>query len=246
MSSSVIDSVAAAAVPPSSGIARIELLLASTTAAEADTELGRVAAACGLGAIGRPRDGATPWCGVPGDVTSAGVDLGGVLRHVAVIERRDGCARWWRGLAFVRHGHLLAAVPPPHAAIVIRPASGPAVLLAAPPPWPQDVLAALTRRAGAAALRSTAADRAGASSAPASSAWLVGLTFPHLLPPAAFVAQLLASAGVPVRRLVCPPDARPASRCWAELDPTPCADLTRALAALHRVHRVAGQSWAVL
>jgi hypothetical protein len=246
MSSSVIDSFAAAAVPPSSGIARVELLLASTTAAEADTELRRVAAACGLGAIGRPRDGATPWCGVPVDATSAGVDLGGVLRQVAVIERGDGCARSWRGLAFVRHGHLLAAVPPRHAAIVVRPVSGPAVLLAAPPPWPQDVLAELTRQAGAKALHSTAADGAGASSVPDSSAWLVALTFPHFLPPAAFVEQLLAGAGLPVRRLVCPPDATPASRCWAELDPTPCADVAHALAALHRVHRVVGQSWAVL
>jgi hypothetical protein len=261
MSSSVIQSVASvpvpaavpvttgavtAAAPGFHGIARVELLLAAATADEADTEIGRVAAACGLGGLGRPRDGVTPSFGVPTDAAPAAVDLGGVLRHVAVLERRDGFARWWRGLAVVPDRHLLAAVPPGHAALVIRPASRPAVLLATSPPWPEDVLAGVARFARDAAPRRKADDGADAWSAPRSSAWMVGLTFPHGLPPAAFVEQLIAGAGVPVRRLMLPPDSRPASRCWAELDPTPCADVARALAALHRVHRVVGQSWVVL
>lgn len=258
MSSSVLESAApvpvraavpvttGAGAPVSGGIARVELLLAAATADEADTELGRVAAACGFGAVVGSRDGATPSFGVPAEAVPAAVDLGGVLRHVAVIERRDGVVRAWCGLAVVPHGHLLAAVPPGHVAIVMHPASGRAMLLAAPPPWPVAVLTTVARRARAAAATPTAAGGTDVRLAPASPAWVVGLTFPHLPPPAAFVEQLLAATGVSVRRLVWPPEASPASRCWAQLAPTPRADVARALAALHRVHRVAGQSWVVL
>lgn len=261
MSSSVVQSVASvpvsaavpvttgavtAAAPGSHGIARVELLVAAATADEADTEIDRVAAACGLGAVVHTRHGAPPSLGGAVNVVPAAVDLGGVLRHVAVLERRDRFTRAWRGLAVVPQGHLLAAVPARHAALVVRPASGPPVLLATAPPWPDEVLQVAARLARATASHPLAGGRADAWSAPAPSAWMVGLTFPHQLPPAAFIEQLLAGAGAPVRRLVLLPDARPASRCWAQLHPTPCADVARALAALHRVHRVVGQSWGVL
>lgn len=244
MSSSVIESPASLQVH--AAVARVELLLAADTADEAVTEYGRVADACGLGAIGPPGDGAIVPSGVPADTAPSAADLGGLLRHVAVIEWRDGVARAWRDLAVVPHGHLLAGVKAGHAAVVIRPVSGPAVLLAASSPWPEEVLTLVTRLAGTAASPVTAAPGADPWPAPASPAWMVGLAFPHALPPAAFVGQLLAGAGVPVRRLVLPPDSRPASRCWAELHPAPRADVARALAALHRVHRVVGQSWLVL
>lgn len=180
------------------------------------------------------------------DAEQAIADLGGALRHVAVIERRGGATGAWRGLAVIPHGHLLAGVPDRHAAAVIHPHSGPAVLLATPSRWPDEVLALMARLATVPASSPTAPAGADAWPAPPSSSWVVGLTFPHALPPAAFIEQLLAGAGLSVRRLALPPASRPACRCWADLHPAPSADVARALAALHRVHRVAGQSSVVI
>jgi hypothetical protein len=233
--------------PPASrftGITRVEVLLTSS-ADESDAGLDRLAAACGFGAVVRPGDHSSASCGVPADAAPAALDPGGRLRHVAVIERCGPVARVWRDLAVVPHGHLLAGVPDGHAAVVIRRGCGPAVLLATPSPWPEEVLTVVAQVAHSAASRPRAA-AACAWSAPAFCAWRIGLAFPHVLPPPAFVMQLLAGAGLPVRRLMWPPDSTPASRCWAELAPAPRADVARALGALHRVHRVVGQAWAVL
>jgi hypothetical protein len=263
MSSSVIDSPAvapipvraegapvtsgagSAAAPPANGITRVELLLAAATEADADTVLRRVGAACAIGVPSRWSDREF-LRDVPADAAAAVSDFGGRLRRVAVIECRDGVGHAWRGVAVIPERHLFAGIPDGHPALVIHPTSGPAVLLAMPLPWPEDVLTLLTRVARAASSTAPAPSGTGRCPPPAPPAWVMALAFPHAVPPGPFVAQLLAAAGVPVRRLVLPPGMGPAGRCWAELHPAPRAAVARARAALHRVHRVVGQSWVVL
>jgi hypothetical protein len=235
--------------PPHGYRDRLDVLLdAWPSPADADAHLRAVAAAAWTA------DPARPWCadaaaGIavdPEDAAAAAV-LGARLRHVGIIERHDGGVRAWRGVAAVPAHHLLASVPDGHWAAVVGAGSPHAALVAVPVAAAAVAVGLIARVAGAWPARRGAAAEADTASAPAGGrSWLLRLRFGHAPPTPPFVEGLLVAAGLHVRQVSLAPASSRSAVGWAHVSASDPATVARAIAALHRVHRVAAHSWVVL
>jgi hypothetical protein len=178
---------------------------------------------------------------------AAAAAFGVRLCHVGTIEHCAAGLRAWRGIAALPARHLLAGVPAGHWAAVIGAGSGHQVLLAAPAATAADAVALVAGAIGPWPARPGAAANATAPSSTADScSWLMRLDFAHPVPAPEFVVTLLADAGLHARQVRTAPAPSPDTVCWADVSAPARASVAQAIAVLHRVHRVAGQSWVVL